>query len=86
VIQYQVVPEPGAVARVAERVRQGGRHIPQDVIRRRFFAGLRRAGELARQTAIQTNTNLVVMRSGKLIRIPAKALWETAANGAGRKK
>jgi predicted ABC-type ATPase len=30
-----------AVARVAERVRQGGHHIPEDVIRRRFDAGLR---------------------------------------------
>ena len=30
-----------AVARVAERVRQGGHHIPEDVIRRRFAAGLR---------------------------------------------
>lgn len=30
-----------AVARVAERVRQGGHHIPEDVIRRRFVSGLR---------------------------------------------
>lgn len=30
-----------AVARVAERVRQGGHHIPENVIRRRFAAGLR---------------------------------------------
>ena len=30
-----------ALARVAERVRQGGHDIPQDVIRRRFAAGLR---------------------------------------------
>jgi predicted ABC-type ATPase len=29
-----------AVARVAERVRQGGHGIPEDVIRRRFVAGL----------------------------------------------
>ena len=29
-----------AVARVAERVRQGGHNIPEDVIRRRFAAGL----------------------------------------------
>lgn len=28
-----------AIARVAERVRQGGHHIPEDVIRRRFKAG-----------------------------------------------
>ena len=29
-----------AIARVAERVRQGGHYIPEDVIRRRFGAGL----------------------------------------------
>ncbi len=29
-----------AVARVAERVRQGGHHIPEEVIRRRFKVGL----------------------------------------------
>lgn len=28
-----------AIARVAERVRQGGHHIPEDVVRRRFVAG-----------------------------------------------
>lgn len=28
-----------AIARVAQRVRQGGHHIPEDTIRRRFFAG-----------------------------------------------
>lgn len=30
-----------AIARVAERVRQGGHHVPENVIRRRFTAGLR---------------------------------------------
>ena len=30
-----------AIARVAMRVRQGGHHVPADVIRRRFDAGLR---------------------------------------------
>jgi predicted ABC-type ATPase len=30
-----------AIARVATRVRQGGHNIPEDVIRRRFDAGLR---------------------------------------------
>ena len=34
-----------AVARVAERVRQGGHHIPAEVIRRRFAAGLRNFNE-----------------------------------------
>ena len=35
-----------AIARVAERVRQGGHDIPEDVIRRRFTAGLRNFEEL----------------------------------------
>ena len=30
-----------AVRRVAERVRQGGHPVPEDVVRRRFDAGLR---------------------------------------------
>jgi len=30
-----------AVARVADRVRRGGHHVPDDVVRRRFAAGLR---------------------------------------------
>ena len=36
------LPNPEvAIARVAARVRQGGHNIPEDVIRRRFAAGLR---------------------------------------------
>ncbi len=34
-----VSPEE-AIARVAERVAQGGHHVPNEVIRRRFYAGL----------------------------------------------
>ncbi len=49
-------------------------------------AALRRAAAMAREIAIQTNTNLVVMRDGKLVRIPAQALREAAANGAGNTK
>ncbi len=41
-IFFLSLPTPEvAVARVAGRVRQGGHHIPEDVIRRRFAAGLR---------------------------------------------
>jgi predicted ABC-type ATPase len=29
-----------AISRVAERVRQGGHHVPDDVVRRRYLAGL----------------------------------------------
>ena len=36
------LPNPEvAMARVAERVKQGGHHVPEEVIRRRFAAGLR---------------------------------------------
>ena len=49
---YQVVllylslanPE-NAVSRIAERVRQGGHLVPEDVVRRRFAAGLRNLHE-----------------------------------------
>ena len=42
-----------AIARVAERVRQGGHHIPEPVIRRRFVAGLRNL-EQAYKSAVDT--------------------------------
>jgi predicted ABC-type ATPase len=46
------LPDPEvAVARVAERVRQGGHHIPEEVIRRRFAAG-RRNFEAAYKPAV----------------------------------
>lgn len=35
-----------AVARVAERVRSGGHDVPEEVVRRRYFAGLRNFFEL----------------------------------------
>ena len=36
------LPSPDlSVARVVERVRQGGHHVPEDVVRRRFAGGLR---------------------------------------------
>ena len=38
-----------AIARVAERVAQGGHHIPEDVIRRRFQAGLQNFDRSYRQ-------------------------------------
>ena len=37
-------------------------------------AALRRAAQLARQTAIQTDTDLVVVRNGRTVRIPAHTL------------
>jgi predicted ABC-type ATPase len=37
-----------AIARVAERVRHGGHHVPSDVIRRRFTSGMRNFLEVYR--------------------------------------
>ncbi|WP_347262104.1 hypothetical protein [Rudaea sp.] len=41
---------------------------------RASLAAMHRAAELARQTALQTNTALVVVKDGKLVRIPAEQL------------
>ena len=41
---------------------------------RASVAAMRRAAALARETAIRTDTDLVVVKDGQLIRIPAKAL------------
>lgn len=38
------------------------------------FAAMRRAAELARQTAIQTDTAIVLVRDGKLVRVTAAEL------------
>jgi hypothetical protein len=43
---------------------------------RTSLAALQRAAELARQTAIQTNTAIVVVVDGKLVRISAEQLRE----------
>ena len=41
---------------------------------RASLAALQRAAELARQVAVQTNTAIVVVQGGKLLRIPAAQL------------
>lgn len=41
---------------------------------RASLAGMQRAAELARKTAIQTDTNLVVVKDGKITRISAEEL------------
>lgn len=46
---------------------------------RASVAAMQRASELARKTAIQTDTYLVVVENGELIRIPADVLREAAA-------
>lgn len=45
-----------------------------DPVLRGSMAALKRAAALARQTAIQTGTALVVMEGGRLIRIPPEEL------------
>jgi len=46
----------------------------KDADLRASLAAMQRAAEMARQTAIQTNTSLVVVRNGKTVRIPAEEL------------
>lgn len=43
---------------------------------RASVAAMQRAAELARKTAIQTGTDLIVVRNGKLTRIPPNVLIE----------
>lgn len=40
------------------------------------LTAMKRAAELARRTAIQTDTEIVVVRDGKTVLIPAKQLRE----------
>lgn len=46
------------------------------------LAAMRRAARLARETAIQTDTGIVIVRDGKLVHVPAQALRETVANAS----
>lgn len=48
---------------------------------RASLGALRRASELARKTAIQTGTDLVVVMDGQLVLIQAKTLREQAEKG-----
>ena len=41
---------------------------------RASLAAMQRAAELARQTAVQTNTAIVIVVDGKPVRIPAEQL------------
>lgn len=40
------------------------------------LAAMKRAAKLARRTAIQTDTEIVIVRDGKTVLIPAKQLRE----------
>jgi hypothetical protein len=46
----------------------------KDAVLRASVVALRRASRLARETAIQTGTNLILVSDGKLQRISAKEL------------
>ena len=43
------------------------------------FIALKRAAKIAREIAIQTNTNIVVMRKGKIVHLSAQELQATKA-------
>jgi len=45
---------------------------------RASMAALQRAALAARETAIQTDTGIVIQREGKLVRIPASELRQSA--------
>ncbi len=38
------------------------------------FVALQRAAQIARETAIQTNTGIVIMREGKIVHVSAQEL------------
>lgn len=46
----------------------------KDEVLRASFVALQRASRLARETAIRTGTHLVLVKDGKLLRIPAHEL------------
>jgi len=51
----------------------------KNLLLRASLAAMQRAAELARQTAIQTDTGIVIVRDGQLVRIPAETLRQEAA-------
>ena len=46
---------------------------------RASVVAMRRAAQMARETAIRTDTDLVVMKNGQIIRIPAQVLRAEAS-------
>lgn len=50
---------------------------------RASVAAMQRAAEQARKTAIQTGTDLIVVRDGKITRISPETLRENMAEAAG---
>jgi hypothetical protein len=50
---------------------------------RASLAAMQRAAELARKTAIQTETGIVIARDGKRVRVSAEELRKESAEGKG---
>ena len=57
----------------------------QDPDLRASVAAMQRAAQLARQTAIQTGTDLIVRVDGKLTRIPPQTLREGAITAVAKR-
>jgi predicted ABC-type ATPase len=80
-----------AIARVADRVRRGGHHVPDDVVRRRFSAGRRNLFSVYMDAVdswtIYDNADVVSPRlvasrtSGGLEIIVDEATWKTLKEG-----
>lgn len=51
----------------------------KDADLRASLAAMQRAAELARQTALQTNTGIIVVRDGKPVQITAEQLRQKMA-------
>lgn len=51
-----------------------------DPVLRGSMAAMKRAALMARQIAIQTNTDLIIFRKGKVVRISADELRRETAN------
>jgi len=84
---YLWLPSPEfAVARVAKRVAAGGHRIPDDVIRRRYFAGLSNMRHiflpLADAALIYDNSRerpvlIAEKRAGSKLQVHDTSLWQT---------
>ncbi|HLS21692.1 MAG TPA: hypothetical protein VK058_03705 [Paenalcaligenes sp.] len=46
----------------------------KDPFLRNSFEALKRAAQLAREEAIRTNTGIVVLREGRVVKVPAETL------------
>jgi hypothetical protein len=80
-------PSPGAPQTIVGRSRsQSMSTVPTAGLEERevshALAAMRRAAEMARKTAIQTDTAIIVSRDGKPLRITADELRRELANGA----